>query len=310
MRYFELASKAKSIMPPSVFSALSLVKNIPFNFISFYLEKRYDFLGKNFPTYGISRKNRKIKVILNITTFPARITKVYLPIETILRQTIKPDKIILWLAIDEFPLGIKSLPKKLLEMKKRGLEIRLIKNNLRSNNKIFHGLKEFPNFINVNFDDDCFYPKDYLEILLKAHNKYPSDIIGYDSHQIKLDNQNQVMPYKSWFYYDKKKVVGNDIFLLSANGIIYPPNSMPKEAFDENVLKEISWYNDDIWFKAMALIKGVKHRRISGKNKKFPIVLGTQKFGLFHSNVIGNRNNKIIKDVFGKYNLAKKINAN
>src|ERR1035437_9478438 len=36
------------------------------------------------------------KVIVSLTSFPVRIGRLWLVIETILRQTLKPEKIILW----------------------------------------------------------------------------------------------------------------------------------------------------------------------------------------------------------------------
>ena len=38
------------------------------------------------------------KVIVSLTSFPARIDKVYLCINSLLRQSFKADKVILWLA--------------------------------------------------------------------------------------------------------------------------------------------------------------------------------------------------------------------
>ena len=42
------------------------------------------------------------KIIVSLTSFPPRIKKIWLTIETLLRQKDKPDRIILWLSVDEF----------------------------------------------------------------------------------------------------------------------------------------------------------------------------------------------------------------
>jgi hypothetical protein len=301
----KIVFKIKRFLPKKVFDFLLLIKHVPKNIGSAYLELKYRFLNRFFKTYGLSKRERKTKIILSTTTFPKRINKEFLSIETILRQTIKPDKIILWLAKNEFPHMKERLPKKLLDLEKRGLTIKFTDNNLRSNNKLFHSLKENQDSIIITFDDDCFYPKNYVEKLFKKHLEFPKDIIGYDAVQIKFDEKGNVKKYDDWFDYERDNNSRNDTFLLSVNGILYPPRSISKEAFNDKVLREISLYNDDIWFKAMALLQGTKHRRIFKKNKQFPSILGTQKFGLFHSNVGENRNDKIISDVFKRYKLSK-----
>ena len=50
---------------------------------------------------GITKKKRGREVILSLTTIPDRITKTWITIESLLRQSCKPDQIILWLAEDE-----------------------------------------------------------------------------------------------------------------------------------------------------------------------------------------------------------------
>ena len=64
------------------------------------------------------------RIIVSITSFPARIPTLWKVIECIIRQTVKPDKIVLYLT--ESQVGdIEKLPSSLLKLRKRGLEIRL-----------------------------------------------------------------------------------------------------------------------------------------------------------------------------------------
>src|SRR5690554_7292875 len=62
------------------------------------------------------------EVILSLTTYNKRIFDVALTIESLFQQTIKANRIILWLAEDEF-MG-RDLPVKLTKLIDRGLEIR------------------------------------------------------------------------------------------------------------------------------------------------------------------------------------------
>ena len=54
------------------------------------------------------------KIIASLTTYGSRINSVDLTLKTILNQTKKADKIILWLAEDEF--NFDNIPKDLLEI--------------------------------------------------------------------------------------------------------------------------------------------------------------------------------------------------
>jgi hypothetical protein len=303
--YRNFVKKMKSILPARIFTILMFVKNIPLNIMSLYLGGEYSILNKYGKNYGITRRKRRVPIIMSGTTFPARINKVHLAIETILRQSVKPDYIYLWLTYEEFPNGKRLLPRKLLDLEKRGLKIKFIVNNLRSNNKLVHTLEENDDVIIITFDDDCFYAKNHILGLYKIHKKFPKDIVGYDSMQIKVNKNGRPLPYSEWFNYSKNKIVGHEVFLLNVNGILYPPKSLSREIFNYEILKKKSLYGDDIWFKAMALLQGTMHRRVYRSNKVYPTILNTQQISLNNINVHENRNDKMIKDVFKEYNLYR-----
>ena len=68
-----------------------------------------------------------------------------------MNQTIKPDKIILWLAKDELSDG--KVPQKILKLKSRGLDIKIVNENLKSYKKLVYTISEFPtsNIITCHF---------------------------------------------------------------------------------------------------------------------------------------------------------------
>ena len=71
---------------------------------------------------GLSDCPREVSVIVSLTSYPGRINIVYRTIKTILTQTFKPDRVILWLSDEQFK-GI-PLPNNLTELEQYGLEIR------------------------------------------------------------------------------------------------------------------------------------------------------------------------------------------
>lgn len=61
------------------------------------------------------------KIIVSLTSYPARISTVHLTIDTLLSQTRKADKIILWLAPEQFPNKEDDLPAQLLAQTEGGI---------------------------------------------------------------------------------------------------------------------------------------------------------------------------------------------
>ena len=61
--------------------------------------------------------------IVSLTSWKKRIDIVHNAIESIMNQTVKPDKIVLNLSLDEFPSGNDELPENLTSLIDNGLEI-------------------------------------------------------------------------------------------------------------------------------------------------------------------------------------------
>lgn len=90
-----------------------------------YLNNVYKHLLKH-SDVRIEGHRFKNNVIASLTTYPARINVVGFAIETIFNQTRKPDRVILWLAKEQFPEGVECLPKMIKKQIERGLEVRFV----------------------------------------------------------------------------------------------------------------------------------------------------------------------------------------
>ena len=98
------------------------------------------------------------------------------------------------------------------------------------------------------------------------------------------------------------------LFPCGVGGVIYPPGTLHPEVLNQDVFRAICSTEDDVWFKAMALLQGTKAKRLPGPHHEFTGVSGTSRFGLW-SNVNSGRNDSQIAAVFEKYDLARRLQS-
>ena len=259
----------------------------------------------NSTNYGITTdKICQNEVVVSLTSYGKRLNDVYIPIESIMQGSVKPNRIILWLAEEE--LG-KQLPVTLQKQQKRGLDIRYCK-DIKSYKKLIPTLKEFPEACIVTIDDDVIYQFDLLENLLLSYNNYPNYIHANRVHTISLDNHGLPLPYNEW---QCCSTIGNNSilnFATGVGGILYPPNSLDKRVFDETTFMSICPTADDIWFFAMAHLNGFntcKSFTRDSTGNDFLENPSVQDVALKQINKIVNCKNDIqLTAVIKKYNLT------
>lgn len=249
---------------------------------------------------GVNKNNLKNKIIVSLTTYSKRIEEVYLVIESIFNQTLKADKIILWL--DETEFDEETIPNILKNQRERGLEIRYYE-NIKSYKKLIPNLKEYQNEIIITIDDDIIYPINFIERLYKNHIKFPNVILCNIGREIPK-NKKLILEYKNWKFTKNIKFPMYEIVPIGAGGILYPPNCFYKDIQNKELFQKLAPIADDIWFKTMTLKNGVKSMVIGEIDKylKQIIVLEeAQDIALYKTNI--KANNIQIKKVFEKYDI-------
>ena len=199
--------------------------------------------------YKLSKEHEKKQlVVVSLTSFPKRLPTLWKTIECILRQTIKPDKIVLYLTESQV-CDIKTLPQSLLSLRERGLEIKLCKEEIRSHTKYYQAFIDYPNDIIITVDDDLYYRSDLVESHLKWHEKHPKAIIA---------NWVKEITPTSHLYKDWPDVhiptLSNRFILLGVSSVLYPPHSLYKDVFNTEKIKELCLTADDIWLSCMAIL--------------------------------------------------------
>lgn len=252
------------------------------------------FKTKSLSTHYLDAEGSK-GLVVSLTSFPQRINKVYLVIESLLRQSLLPSRIILWLSEEQFP-SIERLPKSLLKLRSKGLEIRLTPGDLRSYKKYYFLLKESPSSSFIIVDDDVFYPSSIIKTLVETEEKYPNAICANRCAKIYKDK-----PYREWPNI-RGKATGPEFKLLptGCGGVLYPKNSLYSDSLNKNLFTTVCKDADDIWLSCMAFINRTP-TVYTGNNQYLLSVNSLGNVHLHTGNVLGANNDACIKRVKEHY---------
>jgi len=236
--------------------------------IGFKIKGKFDY--KEAVEYGVTREKRNPQLIVSLTSYPARIKQIHKTINTLLNQTLKPDRLILWLTKEQFEN--RELPENLLKLRDLGLEIKWY-SDLKSYKKLIPALREFPNDIIVTADDDLYYQRDWLESLYSAYLKNPKYIYTRRAPEI-VNKKAYFAITPHYLNTNYKPSYTNQI--MGGAGTLYPPGSLYKDIFDEDKIKKLIPTYDDIYFWAMAVLGGSKIALVKNKDLGIYNVENTQ----------------------------------
>lgn len=195
-------------------------------------------------------------LVASIASFPARIHTLHLTIESLLRQSVKLDKIMVYLEKDEF--GSIEIPSKLNNLKKKGVEIVFVKEHLRSHKKYFFAIQAYPDAIVMTFDDDIIYNHRVVETLMDSHRMYPNCVVGTRCTRMLCDENGVIFNYMRWKRNDATLSEKPSFYCFPSGvgGVLYPPKALAQEAFNCSQIYALCPLADDIWLKTMELLKG------------------------------------------------------
>ena len=251
---------------------------------------------------GLNRtEKRDKKIIVSLTSSPARIKGVPYTIASLLNQTMKPDKIILWLGDDRFP--DRKLPKIFDKLKACGVDIEF-REDLGPHTKYYYAMKEFPEDIVITFDDDWIYRNDLIEKMYKSYINHPSCVNCMQATKIAFLEDGSIGPDSKWDY----RIISADVesFRYSAIGVwgvLYPPHSVHEEIFNVEAIKKLCPKADDVWLKFMEVMKGFKVVSVGTESTGKNCIYGSQgKESLWIYNIANGGNDKQLKAVIEAYN--------
>lgn len=244
-------------------------------------------------------------VVVSLTSYGRRVSDgiVYYTLVSLLRQKLQPQRIILWLAQDEWKN--ETLPKKLLCMREKGVEIRYCK-DYRSYKKLIPTLTICSNENILTVDDDIIYNSNLLLNIWEVHKNHPNTIICMNAlNPILKDGIPQY--YQSWEHY-KNNIFGySNIFPVGSGGIFYPNGSLHNDVIHEELFMKLCPNADDIWFWFCGLLNGTEKIYIRKKHLDYSFDAIYQYFhkgtALTHTNRLKNENDNQFCDLFTYYKV-------
>jgi len=279
----------------------------------FSLEGFYGFLS-HLPGVRGGRPNREEKeIVVSLTSVPWRLPKLHTVLMSLLWQSVRPDRIVLWLSEynqkGERILDRNDLPGNLLRMREKGIDIEFV-DDIRSYRKLVPALEKYPDAVIITVDDDTLYPRNWLERLLANHREYPDAVVCYRGTRMLVEDEG-FKPYIEWPEYTEKNHPSFLLFAQGCEGILYPPGALHPEVLNREVFMEISPTADDVWFKAMAVYNNVPHVKITEYHQDFPRLMGSQAEGqsLHHVNNTLGHNDQQVAAVFARYGLVSRLKS-
>lgn len=254
---------------------------------------------------GLCKNKLDRQLIVSLTTFPARISKIWIVVECMLRQSYPPDRIILWLSKDQFD-GLTVLPKNLLKLQRRGLEIKFCEGDLRSHKKYFYVIKDNPNDTVITIDDDFIYPSNLIEKLIDLHSKYPKAICCHRALQIKYEG-SKILPYKEWNNIFLNEVPSYDVFFTSGGGTLFPPNCFSKEVLNHVLFMKSCKYADDVWLNVMAQLNKTQTVKVPSSIENIMPIIIKDNIELTSVNVEQGLNDLQLKELLNFYKASQNL---
>ena len=239
--------------------------------------------------------NIKEKVIITMTSWKKRIKNSNRALEILLKNTYIPNKVILNLAIEEFPKKYNELPKNVLNLLKfQNFEIFWVEKNNKVFKKLIPTLNRFKNDLIITTDDDVLYPYDFIEKILKLYIKNGSNkpmSFGAKSSDWKLGK------IKINSHYGAGSIVKYEYFGEKLNELY-------NETTNNLINKGIKCFDDALYTYA-AILNGYKYLRVKEYNIKIYVKKSISLKYSYSKNNVKNLNNYhfLIKNyIFNKYN--------
>lgn len=196
------------------------------------------------------------RLVVSLTSYPPRFATLIPTLRALLRQSVAPDRVILWLAPGDEAL----LPPEIVAMD--GLEVRVCP-EWRSFKKIVPTLLDAPDAHIVTADDDVHYAADWLERLVAAVQG-GARIACHRAHRVVTAGDAPV-GYEDWTHNLGAPEAGPLVFPTGVSGVIYAPGVFHPDVTRDDLFLRLAPRADDIGLYWMHRLAGSAPAKIGGR---------------------------------------------
>ena len=229
-------------------------------------------------------------LIVSLTSYGERINELKYTLYSLVIQTIKPEIIVVNIALKDKMLIADELHK----FENYGVLFNYC-DDLSSFKKLIPTMKYYPDKVIVTCDDDVFYEKTWLESLWDEHKKHPNMIIAHNIYRITFNN-NAIEPYKNWIHSIKTDKVKDSNFFVGCGGVLYPAKCLYKDYARIDLFTKLSPLADDIWFYFMAILNNTRIRQPKKPHLNFRYVNPYREYGIIKGNTLTQENVGLCKN--------------
>lgn len=186
-----------------------------------------DMLFSYFPEYARKLEERRSRVVVSLTSYGDRIQ--YLPavINSLYRQTVQPQKIVVCLDVRD---KNRLTPELIGYLSDPHIDLIWADEpcgDLKPHKKYYYAMMKYRGYAVITVDDDSVYTPDLVESLTDAYMKNPSRVYARRVHLIRYSADGKPLPYKNWGYdYTKARNAASQLIATGCGGILYPPDAL------------------------------------------------------------------------------------
>lgn len=246
------------------------------------------------------RPDITLPLIVSLTSIPSRLGRLHLTIRSLLAGAQKPERVVLWLndaLRGALPDSLRRMEGPLFEIRFAGLT--------SSHRKLVHALAAFPGATIVTCDDDVMYDSTWLVRLHNDHLRHPDSVIAHQCRRISYDEAGSLLPYRQWPTETRTDVAARELMPVGYGGVLYPPDCLHGDVCNADLFLTLAPGADDIWFKAMSLLRGTAVRRSSQPGDKPVPIIGSQSVSLQQTNIGLDRNREQWEAVSAHYSIPR-----
>lgn len=162
------------------------------------------------------------EVVVGLTSYGERISHILPTLETLVNQTRKPDRIVLYIATDDISLVTDDI-KGLCEVR----ECQDIKSH-----KKFNVFWDFPDAYTITADDDLLYKPDWLEVLMRASQLNRNCVTAHNTFLMTRDGWGRPTTRRDNLASLEHRL---NMYLMTGAGTLRPPHidlSLLKYAYE------------------------------------------------------------------------------